>query len=241
MTDDSTRRPYAVVTGAAGGIGLELARQLSLHGYDVLMVAEDDDVIGAAADLGGAGRGAARQVDLRDFDAVERLWEEITTAGRPVDVLALSACAGGEGAFVESDLLDDIDLIELNVASAVHLAKRALQAMVSRGEGRVLLTSVAARVPGRSPATSVAATAFVQTFAAAVQAEVAPHGVTVTALLPGRTETTSSGRDGAPGGAADPAALARAGVAALMSGTGVVVAGATWTAWSASTPGSPVA
>ncbi len=55
MTDDSTRRPYAVVTGASSGIGLELARQFSIHGYDVLMVADDDDVIGAAAALGGAG------------------------------------------------------------------------------------------------------------------------------------------------------------------------------------------
>ena len=217
---------YAVVTGASSGIGLELARQFSIHGHDVLMVAEDDDVIGAAAALGGAGSGAARQVDLRDFDAVERLWEEISAAGRPVDAIALNAGVGSEGVFVRSSLLDDIDLIELNVASIVHLAKRALQAMVARGAGRVLLTAVTARTPGPCHATATAATSFVQSFAMAVRAEVAPYGVTVTALLPSPMETTSSARVGSPGRPDDPVGLARAGFEALMAGTGQVVAGA---------------
>ena len=220
MTDDSTRRPYAVVTGASSGIGLELARQFSTHGYDVLMVADDDDLIGAAAGLGGDGRGEARQVDLRDFDAVECLWEQITATGRPIDAIALTASAGGAGSFVERDLLDDIDLIELDVASIVHLAKRALQGMVDRGAGRVLLTSVAAQTPGPCHATSAAAMSFVEAFAAAVRSEVAPYGVTVTALVPSPTATRSAHRD-------DSTELARAGFEALMAGAGQVVAGAT--------------
>jgi uncharacterized protein len=231
-TAKSDRRPYAVVTGASSGIGLALSRQFADHGYDVLMVAEDDGVQQAATGLRAEGHADAFQVDLRHFDGVERLWAHITGTGRPVAAMAINAGVGHAGAFVESSLEGDLDLIKLNVTSTVHLAKRVLADMVARGSGRVLFTSsIAATMPGPYYATYAASKAFVQSFAEAVRAEVAGAGVTVTSLMPGPTDTDFFDRAGMQGSKADeghkddPDDVARDAFDALMAGDDHVVAG----------------
>ena len=72
----------------------------------------------------------------------------------------------------------------------MHLAKRILPDMVARGTGRVLFTSsVASQMPGPYYATYAASKAFIQSFAQALRYELKDTGVTVTALLPGPTDT----------------------------------------------------
>lgn len=118
------------------------------------------------------------------------------------------------------------------MASTVHLAKRMLQAMVGRGAGRVLFTSsIAATVPGPCQAVYNASESFVQSFAEALRTELKETGATVTALLPGPTETkffdraemgdTKVGADDKD----DPATVAAQGFAAMMKGEEKVVAG----------------
>lgn len=227
------QRPYAVVTGASSGIGLELAKQFAAHDFDVLMVAEDDGIAPAAAAVGSGISAEALQLDLTDRDAVERLWAHVKASGRAVDAVAINAGVGNAGAFVDTSLDADLDLIALNVASVVHLAKRVLTDMVARREGRVLFTSsVASTMPGPYYATYAASKAFVQSFAAAVRDEVAGSGVTVTALMPGPTDTNFFARARMWGSKADegpkddPAVVARDGFEALMKGHDHVVAGA---------------
>src|SRR5215213_8909013 len=187
---DHTPRRYAVVTGASSGIGLELAKQLAERDYDVLMVAEDDRLDAATASVPGPGRAEALRVDLTRPDEVERLWAHVTSSGRPADVVAINAGVGNAGRFVDTSLDADLALIQLNVASVVHLAKLALADMTSRGEGGVLFTSsVASSMPGPYYATYAASKSFVQSFAEAVRHEVADDGVTVTSLMPGPTDT----------------------------------------------------
>jgi short-subunit dehydrogenase len=231
---DVDRRPYALVTGASSGIGLELARQFVAHDFDVLLVAEDAGVSAVLAELGGGGRAEAVQADLRVADEVERVWAHVVASGRPLSAAALNAGVGNAGAFVETSLDADLDLVALNVSSTVHLAKRVLADMVARGEGRVLFTSsVAATMPGPNYATYAASKAFVQSFAEAVRREVAEAGVSVTALMPGPTDTAFFDRAGMEGSRADeghkddPADVARDGFDALMAGKDHVVAGAT--------------
>jgi short-subunit dehydrogenase len=223
-------RQYAVVTGASSGIGFELARQFVAHDFDVLLVAEDIGVQDAAVRLGPAA--AAVQADLRHFEEVERVAKAITDADRSVDALVLNAGVGNAGPFVETSLSADLDLIELNVSSVVHLAKRIVPEMVKRGSGRVLLTSsVAATMPGPWYATYAASKAFVQSFAEALRHEVKRRGVTVTALMPGPTDTNFFARAGMQGTKVDegpkddPSEVAKDGFEALMSGKDHVVAG----------------
>src|SRR4051812_39105979 len=149
--DTNGNRPLAVVTGASSGIGLELAKQFAENGFDLIVAAEDEELLPAArevAELGAAVDDA--RVDLATPEGVEELYSRIRADGRPLDAIALNAGIGAGGAFAtQTELGDELKLIDLNVRSTVHLAKLVLPDMVSRGEGRLLLTSsIASTMPG---------------------------------------------------------------------------------------------
>src|SRR4051812_20526490 len=123
----------ALVTGASNGIGLELARQFAEHGYDLVIAAEDDGINTAAAQLARTGQNVEPvQVDLREPDGVKRLYEAATEGGRPLDAAALNAGVGRGGRFVDTELEDDFDIIDLNVRSTTQLAKLVLRDMTAR-------------------------------------------------------------------------------------------------------------
>lgn len=225
-------KPLAVVTGASSGIGFELAKQFAENGFDLLVNAEDGG-LGAAAEQLRAGGAHVEfvQADLRSYDGVEQLHSAITATGRPVSAAALNAGVGQGGAFVDTDLAAEIEIIDLNVTSIVHLAKRLLRNMVARGEGRVLITSsIASTMPGAFQAVYNASKSFLQSFAEALQSELKGTGVTITSLLPGPTETDFFRRadleDTRIGQAPkdDPAHVAKQGFDALMKGERRVVA-----------------
>jgi short-subunit dehydrogenase len=229
---ESTSRPLALVTGASSGIGLELARQFLAHDFDVVVTAEDD-IAAAAATLATDGATVIPvRADLEVPGGAETVIEAVTATGRPLAAAALNAGFANGGPFLDIPLEDEIRLIAVNVTANVHFAKRLLPAMVERGEGRVLFTSsVAATMPGPYYATYAASKAFVQSFAEAIRHELKDTGVTITALLPGPTDTDffeASDMLDTPVGKAkkdDPADVAKDGFEALMAGKDSVVAG----------------
>ncbi|HEX5740835.1 MAG TPA: SDR family NAD(P)-dependent oxidoreductase [Pilimelia sp.] len=234
MTTEWSGRPLAVVTGASSGIGFALAREFAQHGYDLVVAAENPDIDTAAAALrrDGRSRVVPCQVDLATFAGVEECAGAVAGTGRPVEVLALNAGRGAGGPFVTNDLADDLEVVTLNVTGTVHLAKRLVPAMVARGRGRLLFTSsVAATAPGPFLATYSASKAFVQSFAQALREELRGTGVTVTALMPGATETPFFDRAGlrdtklGTGEKDDPGLVAKQAVAALLAGEDHVVTG----------------
>jgi uncharacterized protein len=228
-------KPLAVVTGASSGIGYELARQFAQHDFDLLVAAEDADIHQAARmfETDGA-QVTAVQVDLASYDGVEQLFAAIQAAGRPVEAIAINAGVGVGGAFITETALDDeLNMINLNITSTVHLAKRVLPTMVARGSGKVLFTSsIAALMPGPFYAVYAASKSFVQSFAEALRNELKDTGVTITALQPGATDTEFFARadmedtKAGAGSKMDPADVAREGFAALMAGKDHVVTGA---------------
>ncbi|WP_317987825.1 SDR family NAD(P)-dependent oxidoreductase [Hyalangium gracile] len=132
----------------------------------------------------------------------------------------------------ETKLEDEFNLINLNVTSSVHLAKRVARDMVKRGSGRILFTSsIAAVLPAPFEAVYGASKAFLLSFSEALRNELADAGITVTALMPGPTETNffhRAGMDDTKVGQDkkdDPAEVAREGFEALMAGKDKVVAG----------------
>jgi uncharacterized protein len=231
----SENREFAVVTGASSGIGYELARQFAEHGYDLLITAEDEGIEEAATDLrrDGENQITAVRADLATYDGVEELYRAIRTAGRPIDAIAINAGRGIGGDFVrETDLQDELNVIALNVTSTVHLAKRVLPDMVERNAGQVLFTSsIASMMPGTFQAVYNASKSFVQSFSEALRNELKDTDITVTALMPGPTETNFFERadmlDTRVGASEkdDPAQVAKQGFEALMKGKEKVVAG----------------
>jgi short-subunit dehydrogenase len=228
--DTTSSAPLAVVTGASSGIGLELARQFADHGFDLIVAAEDDGIGAAARQLGTSAE--AVQADLATPQGVAQLYARIQAAGRPVDAIALNAGIGAGGAFAtDTDLEQELRLIDLNVRSTVHLAKLVVRDMVARGEGRMLFTSsIASTMPGSFQAVYNASKSFVQSFALALRNELKDTGVTVTALMPGPTDTEFFARAdmldtkvGASDSKDDPADVARDGFEALMKGDERVV------------------
>lgn len=229
-----TDKPLAVVTGASSGIGLELARQFVDNGFDLIVNSEDHGIEQAAAELRMTGAEVQPVLaDLTSYEGVERLYAAIASTGRPVAAAALNAGIGQGGRFVDNDLDDEMKVIDLNVKSTVHLAKRLLRDMVERNEGRVLITSsIASTMPGSFHAVYNGTKSFLQSFAEALQNELKDTNVTITSLMPGATETEFFERadmmDTPIGQSSkdDAADVAKQGFEALMKGKDKVVAAA---------------
>lgn len=235
MTDT---KPLAVVTGASSGIGFELAKVFAGHGFDLLINAESGGLGRAAERLRASGAEMqAVQADLSTYNGVEQLYAAIVAAGRPVSAAVLNAGVGQGGAFVDTDLADEIKIIDLNVTSTVHLAKCLLKDMVVRNDGRVLITSsIASMQPGSFQAVYNASKSFLQSFAQALQNELQDTEVTITSLMPGPTDTDFFHRAGMDDDTKigqmskdDPAQVAQQGFDALMSGKDKVIAGSAQT------------
>ncbi len=230
---DSHDGQLAVVTGASSGIGYELARQFADHGFDLLVIAEDDGIIAAADEFRAFGaRVDAIQADLATFDGVESVCQQIIAAGLPLMHWHSMLVSEWEVHFWNLLFEDDLNLIALNVASPVHMAKLLIPGMVERDRGRVLITSsIAAEMPAPFEATYGASKAFLLSFSEALRNELKDTRVTVTALQPGPTDTNFFRRAGmedtkvGAGKKDDPADVARDGYEAMMAGKDHVVAG----------------
>jgi short-subunit dehydrogenase len=229
----SLNRPLAVVTGASSGIGYELAKQFAQNGFDLLITAAGsslDEAAQAFRELGAQVKTV--KADLATYDGVEALYHQIKAIERPVDAIAINAGVGIDGAFTQTDLKDELKVIDLNIVSSVHLAKRVVKDMVDRGAGKVLFTSsIAALMPGPFYAVYAASKAFLRSFSQALRNELKDAGVSVTALMPGPTDTnffqraemedTKAGSNQKD----DPAEVAKQGFEALMAGKDEIIAG----------------
>ncbi len=232
--NSSLTRPLAVVTGASNGIGYELAKQFAQNGFDLLVTSTGPSINEAAIAFEKLGAQVETvQADLATYDGVETLYNKIKATGRSVDAIAINAGVGVGGDFArETDLKDELNLINLNVVSSVHLAKRVVKDMVDRHQGRILFSSsIAALMPGPFEAVYAASKAFLQSFSEALRNELKDTGVTVTSLMPGPTDTNffhRAGMDDTKAGADkkdDPAMVAKQGFEALMAGKDSIIAG----------------
>mgnify|MGYP006294748927 CR=1 FL=1 len=225
----------ALVTGASSGIGEQLAQLLARDGHDVILVARNEERLQAKArdmSLAHSVKAYPLPADLVDPDAVAALPGRVERLGLEVDVLVNNAGFNECGSFLETDLGNELGIIQAQAAATVALCKAFVPGMVQRGGGRVMnLGSTGSFIPCPLDAVYCAAKAFVKSFSEALDAELAGSGVSVTTLCPGATRTNFAPAAGIEDsmlfsyGVMRPEAVAKKGVAAMYKGRRVVVAG----------------
>ncbi|MDN3029084.1 SDR family NAD(P)-dependent oxidoreductase [Streptomyces sp. S.PB5] len=121
------------------------------------------------------------------------------STGLPLAAAALNAGRSIGGAFLDTDLDDELSLVSLNVTSVVHLATYAARQMATHHTGKILITSsLSATLPTPYETVYGPSRAFTRMFALGLREELKEHGVTVTTLMPGATDSdfhTSAGMD----------------------------------------------
>jgi len=225
----------ALITGASGGIGYELALLLARDGFDCILVARSRDKLDElAARLESEFRVKTLVVarDLSKPTAVDEIYEEVSAASMSIDVLVNNAGFPVYGRFVDTNWQAELDMLQVNVVALTALTKLFVRGMVERRNGRILnLASTAAFVPGPLMAVYYASKAYVLSFSQALANELQGTGVTVTALAPGPTRTGFQKRGVMEdsrlvrGQIADAKSVAAAGYRGMMRGKTIVIPG----------------
>jgi short-subunit dehydrogenase len=186
-------RETALITGASGGIGLELARVFAKQGFDLIVVARRAAELEALAERCRREHGVrvgVRPTDLLELAAPSKLVQQLHDDGLEVDVLVNNAGLMDMGGFAAIDIDQHERLLQLNVMVLTSLTRRILPAMIERGHGRILnVASTSAFQPIPSMALYAASKAFVLSLSESLSEELKGTGVTVTALCPGFTKT----------------------------------------------------
>jgi uncharacterized protein len=232
----SSARPVALITGASGGLGLELARLCAKGGHDVVLVARSQEKLDEIAKYLSGMYGIRAEViaaDLTEPEAPQAIMGEIERLGFGVDVLINNAGFGDWGLFGRADLRRQLQMIQVNVIALMVLTRLALPRMVSQRRGRILnLGSTAGFAPGPLMAVYYATKAFVISFSEAIGNELQGTGITVTALCPGATRTGFAREAGMDQSnlfesptVMDPAPVAAAGYKGMMRGKAIVIPG----------------
>lgn len=214
--DTSPVPGLALVTGAATGVGAELARCLVDDGYAVVLADDDPRVLDTARVLAAEGGCAvALRVDLSTAAGVRAVHRLVLDQPEVLEVVVLDLGTATQGRQHEVPVAEDLRVVDADVRSTVHLVKLVLPDLVHRARGRLLLWSpLPAQAEGPQPATYAAAQAFARTYADTVRREVRASGLTVTWAQPGSDDPS------------DPAATAREAYDALCAGVPDVVTGA---------------
>lgn len=226
----------ALITGASGGIGEEIARLFAEDGHELVLVARSLEKLVLLGGELGMGHNVATRVIVSDLsrpEAPQEIFDELKAAGVHVDVLVNNAGFGSYGQFAETDLRRELDLLQVNIAALTHLTKLFLPAMIERKRGYVMnVASTAAFQPGPLMAVYYASKAYVLHFTEAIANELQGTNVVVSALCPGPTETgfvAAAGMEQSKlfeRGAMTARAVAVEGYRGLFAGTTVVIPGA---------------
>ncbi|MDQ3800442.1 MAG: SDR family oxidoreductase [Acidobacteriota bacterium] len=182
-----------LITGASGGIGEAFARRLAREKHNLVLVARSEKTLHELCDelmLRHEITAHYVALDLTEADADRRLFEETERHAFEIDWLINNAGFGSMGDFARLELEKELGMIRLNISALVALTHRYLQKMRERKSGTIInVSSSASFQPVPFMATYAATKAFVTSFSEALAEENRPHGITVTALCPGPTDT----------------------------------------------------
>jgi len=227
-------KSFALVTGAASGLGFEFSKLLAKDGYGLIMVDLDPDKLQESkakllSEFGVEISTVAQ--DLSTQDAATLVYNNVKDY--KIEVLINNAGFGMFGCFHENPWERELSMLNLHVVTLTHLTKLVLKGMVKNGKGRILnVSSLAAFQPGPLMALYYATKSYVLSFSEAISNELKDTGVTVTAFCPGPTKTLfqqtvqESEKEGKIGfNMGDPIEVTRYGYNAMHKGKSVAIPG----------------
>src|SRR4051794_39699051 len=194
--------PAAIITGSDSGIGKATAVILAQQGWDVgITWHEDEDGAREAADeVERLGRRAeVRQIDLTRLDQVQDVIGSLADALGGVNALVNNAGTGASTPFLEVELDEWRQVIDVDLTGAYLVAQEAARRMVDQGDGGriVNVTSVHEHVPLRNSSAYCAAKGGLGLLTKTMALELAEHGITVNAVAPGEIATPMTGQEDA--------------------------------------------
>ena len=175
----------ALVTGAASGIGRAAALALADLGTRLLLVDRDTDALeSVASSIPGSHTFAC---DVSDQQAMERLANRVLGEHGVPDVVLNNAGIGVAGPFVQTELTDLNRIVDINLMGVIYGCRLFGRALVERGQGGQIVNtaSMAAFTPTKELGTYAATKAAVLMLSESLRAELAAHGIGVTAVCPG--------------------------------------------------------
>ena len=230
-----TSQKYALITGATSGIGLELAKLFAKDKYNLVIVGRNQEELDMAANQLKLGSINVITIVKNLFNREEAfsLYDEIKQRNIEIDVLVNNAGQGLYGEFKDTHINRELNIIDLNIAALTILTKSFLQDMIRRNSGKILnLASIASKVPGPWQSVYHGTKAYVLSFTEAIREELKDYeNITVTALMPGATDTdffnkadmNSSKAVQDKDSLSNPADVAKDGYEALMAGKDKVI------------------
>lgn len=183
----------ALVTGASGGIGAALTRQIASDGYDIVLTARRKHRLDEIAEEIEDHHGITTTViakDLAESNAPREMFEEVRDAGSHVHTLVNVAGFPVYGRFDETPIEEELEMMQVNMVALTHLSKLFVRPMIERGDGAILnVAGLAAYPPMPRLAVYAATKAYVLSFSEAIAHELADDGIQVTTLSPASVDT----------------------------------------------------
>ena len=189
----------ALITGASGGIGHELARLFARDHHNLVLVARSADKLAQVATELQTHSVEVKPIalDLATPPAPKFLFDQLQREGIAIDILINNAGFGAFGDFAQMPEEEIRGQIDLNITALTALTRLFLPPMLARRSGRIMnVASTAAFQPGPLIAVYYATKAYVLSFSEAIANELRHSGVTVTCFCPGATHTGFAKRAG---------------------------------------------
>ncbi|MEM6265702.1 MAG: SDR family NAD(P)-dependent oxidoreductase [Bacteroidota bacterium] len=188
---------WALVTGATSGIGKELATKLGEAGFNLVITGRREAMLQAlSTELFDRFRVETIPIagDLSDESAVTKLLQG--TSHLPIGIAILNAGFGTSGKFINANVTEELNLVDLNCKSVLRMAHHFANKMKAQPQkgAIVLLSSMVAFQGVPNAANYAASKAYVQTLGEALALELKPEGIDVLCAAPGPVKSGFAAR-----------------------------------------------
>jgi len=182
----------ALVTGAARGLGFEIAKGFARAGAQVILSGRNPVALDQAADIitGGGHPCATLVFDVSDERAVDNAFGEIKSAWGGLNILVNNVGQRDRRTLEEFSMADASRLLETNLVAPLYLAKKAAE-MMEKGDRIINVTSIAGQI-ARGDVAYTASKGGLDALTRALSAELGPRGITVNGIAPGYFATEAN-------------------------------------------------